>query len=68
VERWAAAAEAFRARDERRELVESLVELAGWAERPGPVLAELERVCRAGGFLLLARERAVVDRAAAGAV
>jgi transcriptional regulator with XRE-family HTH domain/tetratricopeptide (TPR) repeat protein len=68
VERWAAAAEAFRAGDERRELVESLVELAGWAERPGPVLAELERVCRAGGFLLLARERAVVDRAAAGAV
>jgi tetratricopeptide (TPR) repeat protein len=67
VDRWTAAVTALRAGEDRRELVEALVELAGCLDRPGPVLAELERLCRAGGFVLLARERAVVDRAVARA-
>jgi predicted ATPase/transcriptional regulator with XRE-family HTH domain len=60
VEWFTAAVAAFRAGDDLRLLVEALVELAAWVPRPGPVLAELARVCRAGGFVLLERERHTV--------
>jgi predicted ATPase/transcriptional regulator with XRE-family HTH domain len=59
----------------RRDLVEALAELAAClgelaageppaghaAQRRGAVLTELERVCRDGGFVLLARERALLS-------
>ena len=63
VERLAVAAGAFRDGGEPRDLVEVLVELAGQLDQPGPALAELDRLCRAGSVVLLERERAVLERA-----
>jgi tetratricopeptide (TPR) repeat protein len=61
---WMSAVDAFRLGEDPRELVEALVGLAGCLDRPGSALAELDRVCRSAGVVLLAPERAVVKRAA----